>query len=143
MCIRDSPITFAAYENERVVISGANVVRNWTGPDSNGIYSANVPAPNADTLSPLQYQLFVNGQMVYQAREPEIGDVNDPYSQQWVEMYKGWSISLRAANGKYVQAMNGGGGGVNALASTPDGPAELFLLDLDGKTCLLYTSRCV
>lgn len=128
------PITFAAYENERVVISGANVVRNWTGPDSNGIYSANVPAPNADTLSPLQYQLFVNGQMVYQAREPEIGDVNDPYSQQWVEMYKGWSISLRAANGKYVQAMNGGGGGVNALASTPDGPAELFLLDLDGKT---------
>jgi hypothetical protein len=130
----DRPITFAAYENEPVVISGASAVRNWIGPDDNGIYSAVVPAPSADTLSPEQYQVFVNGQMAYRAREPEMGDLSDPFSQQWVEMYKGWSISLRAANGMYVQAINGGGSGVRADASTSDGAAELFLLDLDGKT---------
>ena len=64
----NNPITFAAYSNEVVTISGANIVTNWTFW-SNGIYQASV---NWD-LGEGYNQVFVDGIMMHEARLPNFG----------------------------------------------------------------------
>ena len=67
----DAPIIFTAYREERVVISGADVVTNWS-PYSGHIYKA----PMAWDLGMGNNQVFVDGQMMFQARFPHMGTAN-------------------------------------------------------------------
>jgi autotransporter-associated beta strand protein len=64
-----APIVITAYSNEVVTISGADVVTNWT-VYSNSIYRASV---NLD-LGDGRNQVFVDGEMMHQARTPNFGD---------------------------------------------------------------------
>ena len=69
------PITFAPYEKESVVISGADMVaaQNWTQV-SNSIYQASVACALNDGN-----QVFVDGQMINEARFPNTTlDVSHP-----------------------------------------------------------------
>lgn len=69
-----SPITFTAYNGEDVTISGTDVVSNWTS--SNGsIYTAAMPWTVFDPAAgrPISSdQIFVDGQMMNEARWPNI-----------------------------------------------------------------------
>ncbi|MBK7217113.1 MAG: DUF1565 domain-containing protein [Candidatus Promineofilum sp.] len=87
-------VIFVALPGEKVTVSGAVEVTNWSGPDQ-GVYWANVTAPDAATLPPEQYQVFVKGKMAMQAREPDICqgkplpcDASDPFNQQFAPMAK-------------------------------------------------------
>ncbi len=64
----DAPITFAAYPHERVVISGADLVTEWPSHAST-IYQA----PMSWDLGAGNNQVFVDGQMMVQARFPNLG----------------------------------------------------------------------
>ena len=63
----DAPITFTAYQGEDVVISGADVVTNWT-PYSGHIYQA----PMDWDLGMGNNQIFVDGKLMFQARFPHM-----------------------------------------------------------------------
>jgi hypothetical protein len=75
---KESPITFAAYNNERAVISGADLVENWQ------IFRTSIFRVNA-TLPVKRYsdrgffanQLFFNGKMMPEARFPNINQNQD------------------------------------------------------------------
>jgi hypothetical protein len=70
----EKPIIFAAYENEDVTISGADLVQNWS-PFRNSIYQAKLTLPisgYSDTGF-LANQVFVNGEMMAEARWPNTG----------------------------------------------------------------------
>lgn len=72
-----APVTFAAYNNEKVTISGADPVVGWAG-FRGSIFRANVSLPvngYSDTGF-LANQVFVNGEMMPEARWPNIG--SDP-----------------------------------------------------------------
>jgi PA14 domain/Right handed beta helix region len=62
------PILFRPYNNETVLISGANVVRNWT-VDSGSVYKA----PVTWNLGLGNNQVFVDGKMMIEARYPNAG----------------------------------------------------------------------
>lgn len=66
-------ITFKPYKNETVTISGADVVENWNKHDK-AIYQANF---NGD-LGAGNNQFFVDGQMMIEARWPNITNVVQP-----------------------------------------------------------------
>ncbi len=92
-----APIVFAAFEDEHVIISGAAKVDAWTVFEYNGQRFFSAPASTSDDkLTPEQYQVFVDGKMVQQAREPDIDDAFDPFSQtEWAgAMEKEGSNSL-------------------------------------------------
>jgi hypothetical protein len=60
-----APITFSAYNNESAVISGADVITGWS------LYSGSIyQAPMGWDLGMGFNQIFVDGQMMYQARFP-------------------------------------------------------------------------
>lgn len=85
----DAPITFTAYGNENVIVSGATLVTGWTDPDGDGIWEASVSAPPESVLGAESYQVFVDGKMVMQAREPDATDISDPFSQEeWISATK-------------------------------------------------------
>jgi hypothetical protein len=63
-----SPITFAAYNNESVTISGADVITGWT-LHAGSIYQAVMGWDLGDGFN----QVFVDGQMMIQARYPNTG----------------------------------------------------------------------
>ncbi len=63
-----TPITFTAYSNEVVTISGADVVTNWTFL-SNSIYQASA----AWDLGEGYNQVFVDGAMMHEAQYPDYG----------------------------------------------------------------------
>lgn len=126
----DTPITFRQYNNEHVVISGAVKVTDWSGPSAQGIYSATVPA--SIDLSPETYQVFVNGRMVPQAREPEINDPDDPFSQQWFPIVKGVAVNIQAANGQWLRAVDGGGSHVFADSDSLGAWEEFYLFNTSG-----------
>jgi hypothetical protein len=76
-----SPITFMPYNNEQVTVSGANVISAWTAHDVAGgkrIFRANMPfTMNVRSSSFPNYQItnnqvFVDGQMMPEARWPNI-----------------------------------------------------------------------
>jgi hypothetical protein len=127
----DAPITFTAYGNEHVVVSGAVEVGGWQDPEGDGIYEALVAAPPAEDLKPENYQVFVNGQMVHQSREPEIANHNDPFSQEWLKMVKGVAVSIQSMSGSggWLSAKNGGGEDVAADAAAPGIEEEFYLID--------------
>lgn len=75
---KDAPITFAAYKNEDVVISGTEAVENWTAY-RNAIFSTNVDLP-VDGYSDTDFfanQVFIDGEMMPEARFPNLGEKRD------------------------------------------------------------------
>src|SRR5688572_9189627 len=60
-----APITFKPYNNERVTVSGANVVTGWSSY-RNSIYKA----PQSWDLGAGKNQVFVDGKMMVEARWP-------------------------------------------------------------------------
>lgn len=64
-----TPILITAYSNEVVTITGADVVTNWS-VYSNNIYQASVNWDLGDTRN----QIFVDGEMMHQARYPNFGE---------------------------------------------------------------------
>jgi hypothetical protein len=74
------PILFKAYNNETVLVSGADVVRNWT-PDSGSIYKSAV----GWDLGAGNNQVFVDGKMMTEARYPNSGpDLLAPWNGKFV-----------------------------------------------------------
>ncbi len=70
----DDPITFRAYDNETVTVSGLDVVRGWD-PASGAIYQSTLPWD----LGEGNNQVFVDGQMMNEARWPNTSlDVSHP-----------------------------------------------------------------
>jgi hypothetical protein len=68
-----APITFRAYNDEAVVISGADVINNWSHYSGN-IYQAPMPW-SLNVRDPAQItnnQVFVDGKMMVEARWPNI-----------------------------------------------------------------------
>jgi parallel beta-helix repeat protein len=64
----DAPLTFTCYSNELVIINAADVISGWTQ------YSGNIyQAPMSWTLGDGYNQVFVDGQMMIQARYPNTG----------------------------------------------------------------------
>src|SRR5437660_4566605 len=65
----NAPITFAAYANEKVIISGADPVTNWIA-SSHGIFMTKVGSvlPNG------RNEVFADGTMIPQARHPQHGN---------------------------------------------------------------------
>jgi hypothetical protein len=69
-----APIAFEAYNNEQVIISGADPVSGWSSY-SGSIYQASMPW----TLGEGKDQVFVDGRMVNEARWPNSGvDLSHP-----------------------------------------------------------------
>jgi hypothetical protein len=67
------PIVYEAYNGESVTITGANPLANWT-LDSGNIYESTLPT----NLGEGNNQLFVNGQVVNEARYPASTDLSNP-----------------------------------------------------------------
>ncbi len=69
-----APIVFSAYKNEDVTISGTNPVTGWTN-FRNSIFRAKVSLPvnNYSDTGFLANQVFVNGEMMLEARWPNTG----------------------------------------------------------------------
>jgi Right handed beta helix region/Protein of unknown function (DUF1565) len=83
------PITFEAYNNESVTISGAQVVSNWS-LYKGSIYDASVPWD----LGNGQNQVFVDGVMINEARYPNTGtDLSHP------TLATGKTITTSTSNG--------------------------------------------
>ena len=71
---QNAPITFAAYNGENVIVSGADPVSTWSNYNGS-IYDA----PIISSLGPGADQIFVDGQMMTEARWPNTGqDVSRP-----------------------------------------------------------------
>jgi hypothetical protein len=69
----NSPISFVAFPGESVTVSGADVVSGWT-PHARNIFKTTVALPiatHADTGF-LANQIFVNGEMMIEARWPNM-----------------------------------------------------------------------
>lgn len=74
------PILFKPYNNETVLVSGADVVTNWTA-SSGSIYKA----PVAWDLGAGYNQVFVDGKMMVEARYPNAGvDLFAPWDGKFV-----------------------------------------------------------
>jgi parallel beta-helix repeat protein len=68
-----APISFEAYGNELVYISGADTVTGWT-QHSGSIYKA----PMAWNLGEYKNQIIVDGKMAWMARSPNVDDAYTP-----------------------------------------------------------------
>lgn len=73
-----APITFAAYEDETVTISGADLVTEWT-PHQDSIFQAEVKLPIANYRDTgfFANQVFVDGEMMPEARFPNVNPERD------------------------------------------------------------------
>ena len=69
---RENPITFCAYNNEPVIVSGCDVVAGPWAATSNAIYTARAEW----TLGSGYNQVFVDGAMVHEARHPNFGSTD-------------------------------------------------------------------
>ena len=75
---KTEPITFAAYNQEQVTISGTELVNNWS-KDRGSIYRAEIDLP-VDSYSDtgfLANQVFVKGEMMPEARLPNLDQKRD------------------------------------------------------------------
>lgn len=75
---REQPITFAAYKDEKVTISGTEPVEDWKR-DRSSIFRANVTLP-VDSYSDTGFfanQIFINGEMMPEARFPNLDPKRD------------------------------------------------------------------
>jgi len=122
----ENPITFKAYQNEKVTVSGAERITDWS--NTNGMYSASVNS-NIDAS---HQQLFVNGKMVFQAREPEMSNHDDPFSQKWIHMVKGKPVTLKASNGKYL-IKSKDNNALHANGNINDERVKFYLVNLGGQ----------
>jgi hypothetical protein len=71
----EAPITFAAYNNENVTISGTEPVEGWT-IDRNSVYRSqvNLPVNGYSDINFFANQLFVNREMMPEARFPNMDE---------------------------------------------------------------------
>ena len=76
----NAPITFAAYANEKVILNGAVPVSGWV-PWTGHIFLA----PVASNLSNGRNQVFVDGNMIPQAKYPQ--GFNDPFHPATVSVH--------------------------------------------------------
>ena len=79
------PITFAAYQDESVTISGTEIVSEWTR-DRNSIFQATIKLPingYSDTGF-FANQVFVNGEMMPEARFPNIDSKRDYLKRHFI-----------------------------------------------------------
>ena len=74
----DKPIAFAAYQNEAVTISGTEIVNSWS-PYKDAIYRAKVdlPVDGYSDTGVFANQVFVNGEMMPEARLPNLDQKRD------------------------------------------------------------------
>jgi hypothetical protein len=78
--VSGSPILFRPYQNEKVLISGADVLSGWT-VDSGSIYRA----PVAWDLGVGNNQVFVDGKMMLEARYPNASlDLLAPWNGKFI-----------------------------------------------------------
>jgi len=77
----ECPVTYRAYNEEKVIISGGKEVVNWTKSELNGhsLLVSNLPLL-ADGFTPFE-QLWVNGHRAIQARTPNSGYLKVPMGQ--------------------------------------------------------------
>ncbi len=75
---REKPIVFAAYKNEQVTISGVEIVKDWSS-HRGSIYRSDVSLPINDYSDTgfLANQIFVNGEMMPEARFPNLDEKRD------------------------------------------------------------------
>ena len=98
---RAKPITFAAYKNEEVIISGTELVNNWS-QHSGSIYRTDIKLP-VDSYSDtgfLANQVFVGPEMMPEARVPNLDQKRD-YLRP--EMFGG---GLKSLSGKTATIEN-------------------------------------
>jgi hypothetical protein len=67
----DFPVTYAAYNNEKVILSGGQKISGWK-PYKNGIWVAKLPIPAAGITYQFK-QLYVNGSLRNLAKSPNSG----------------------------------------------------------------------
>jgi autotransporter-associated beta strand protein len=68
------PITISAYSNEVAAVSGADVITNWTYTNSSSLNSTGIyTAAISWNLGPGRNQVFVDGEMMHEARYPNFG----------------------------------------------------------------------
>jgi PA14 domain/Right handed beta helix region len=84
------PILFKSYNNEKVLISGADLVKNWT-MDSGNVYKAGT----GWNLGAGNNQVFVDGKMMIEARYPNT-------SLDFFAPWKGRFISPRGSGATYT-----------------------------------------
>jgi hypothetical protein len=72
------PITFAAYKDEEVTISGTEIIEGWT-VDRDSIFrtNASLPVSNYSDTEFFANQVFVNGEMMPEARFPNLDENRD------------------------------------------------------------------
>lgn len=70
---KDSPITYQAYPNEKVIISGAKIINSEWNELENGIYSTILDS-SLKSLGDGHNQLFFNNEMMIEARFPKISN---------------------------------------------------------------------
>ena len=72
------PITFAAYRKESVTISGTELINNWSNY-RNAIYRTDItlPVDGYSDTGVFANQIFVNGEMMPEARLPNLGQERD------------------------------------------------------------------
>ncbi|MEL6927199.1 MAG: right-handed parallel beta-helix repeat-containing protein [Cyanobacteria bacterium J06600_6] len=72
------PIAFAAYNNEQVIISGTEIVDDWS-LDEDSIYRTNVdlPVDGYSDTGIFANQIFLNGEMMPEARLPNLDQKRD------------------------------------------------------------------
>jgi hypothetical protein len=95
---RTKPIIFSAYKNEQVIISGTELVNNWSEPEGS-IYRADITLPidgYSDTGF-LANQVFINQEMMPEARVPNLDQKRD-YLRP--EMFGGGLSSLGGKTAK-------------------------------------------
>ncbi len=74
-----APIMFSAYNKEKVIITGTDIVQNWS-PSSGNIYKA----PLAWSLGTGNNQVFVDGKMMIEARYPNATDLFAPWPGKFI-----------------------------------------------------------
>jgi hypothetical protein len=92
--VAGAPLTFQAWNNENVVISGADPVTGWSA-HSGSIYKA----PMNWTIGRYNNQVIVDGKMAWAARTPNVDEDYNPspyltYCGAGVYKFKSWQSEL-------------------------------------------------
>ena len=96
------PITFTAYQNEKVTISGADIIEGEWQDHENGIYKITLE-PKLDRGIG-NNQIFVNGEMMIEARWPNIENAVGLKRDNHVISSDGELLELNQTENNYYQA---------------------------------------
>jgi hypothetical protein len=106
------PITYRAALGETVTISGADVVANWQ-LDSGNVYRSDIALPVAIAANTgfFANQIFANGQMLPQARWPNVSGSYDPMTPPLSNSGASISGSTLTINNNAIPTISGGWNG--------------------------------